>query len=210
MLRLLVASTLAAACAAPAPSPAAPPTAALPAATVLAWDEFESIAFGGEAPLRRDGKTLTLGAGNPLSGARWRGAALPTDHYQLEFTATRVQGNDFFCGLTFPVGDAHCTLILGGWGGALVGLSCLDGADASENDTTTHVSFVNGRAYAVRVTVRAGHISVDIDGERKVHVPIAGRLVSLRADVAATAPLAVCSYATVARLTPINLRRLVP
>ena len=36
--------------------------------------------------------------------------------YELRLEAKRVEGGDFFCGLTFPVGKEYCTLILGGWG----------------------------------------------------------------------------------------------
>jgi hypothetical protein len=174
----------------------------------LDWARFAPIEFGGEGRITGNANRARLGAGSPLTGLRWAGPPLPTVDYRLAFTATRQQGSDFFCGLTFPVRDSHCTLILGGWGGALVGLSCIDGADASENDTTTHASFVNGQEYRVQLEVSAARITVAIDGRRVIDAAIAGRSVSLRADVDATRPLAVCSYATVAEIGVLQLTRL--
>ncbi len=169
--------------------------------------QFVSIEFGGEGKVSFAGDSITLGAGSPLTGARWNGTPLPTVDYELSFVGTRVQGGDFFCGVTFPVRDSHCTLILGGWGGALVGLSCLDGLDASENDSTTHFGFVTGQRYHVRLRVTARRIAVLIDDETKIDVNIEGRAVSLRADVALTPPLSVCSYATTARISDLRLTR---
>ena len=60
----------------------------------------------------------------------------PKVDYEVNLDAKRVAGNDFFCGITFPVGKRFCSLIVGGWGGATVGLSSIDGKDAAENETT--------------------------------------------------------------------------
>lgn len=201
-LRLLPSAVLPILAACSAPVAVDMPAAALP------WANFAPIEFGGEGRVTCNAGRAKLAAGSPLTGLRWAGPPLPTVDYRLSFTATRQQGSDFFCGLTFPVRDNHCTLILGGWGGALVGLSCIDGADASENDTTTHLGFVNGKEYRVEVEVTAVRISVAIDGQRLIDAAIAGRSVSLRADVEATRPLAVCSYATVAEFSELQLTRL--
>jgi hypothetical protein len=169
---------------------------------------LESISFGGEGRVEIVDDTVTLGMGSPLTGVRWVGPPLPTVDYEVEVLATRVLGGDFFCGMTFPVADSHCTLIVGGWGGALVGLSCIDGADAADNEVTTHRSFTNGRAYRVRVRVTRAQIRVWIDDEPVIDADVAGRRLSLRGDVAQTAPFAVCSYSTVARLRDLRIRRL--
>ena len=52
---------------------------------------------------------------------------LPRTDYEIRFETRRIEGFDFFCGLTFPVGEKYLTLVLGGWDGNVVGLSCLDG-----------------------------------------------------------------------------------
>lgn len=170
--------------------------------------DLESISFGGEGVVAVDGDAIQLGMGSPLTGVRWTGAPLPGNDYEIECEATRVRGGDFFCGMTFPVGDSHCTLILGGWGGALVGLSCLDGADASDNETTTHWSFVNGRAYRIRLRVTTAQIRVWIDDAPVIDADLGGRRVSLRGDVALTAPFAITTYSTEARIRNLRLRRL--
>ena len=70
---------------------------------------------------------------------------LPKINYEVTLKAMKIDGSDFFCGLTFPVNDAFCTLIAGGWGGGLVGLSSLDNYDASENETSTFRGFEKKR-----------------------------------------------------------------
>ena len=62
----------------------------------------------------------------------------------------RLDGSDFFCSTTFPVGKDPCTLVVGGWGGMVVGLSNVDHEDASENGTTKTMTFKNKRWYRVR------------------------------------------------------------
>ena len=39
--------------------------------------------------------------GNPLSGITWQGKALPRDNYAIELDAMKLDGIDFFVGLTF-------------------------------------------------------------------------------------------------------------
>lgn len=197
-----LALVISAACASSRSAPA--PAASLP----LDPASFRSIAFGGEGKVTIDGDTITLGAGSPLTGVRYEGPPLPGADYELSLRATRVLGGDFFCGLTFPVRDGHCTLILGGWGGALVGLSCLDGFDASENETTTHLPFADGQPYRVRVRVTANRIAVWVDDRQVIDAGVEGRTVSLRPDVVLTKPLGVCSYATTATISELRLRRL--
>ena len=70
----------------------------------------------------------------------------------------RVEGSDFFVGLTFPVRDSHASLIVGGWAGSVVGISSIDGRDASENETTEVMKFKNGQWYKFRLRVRADRL----------------------------------------------------
>jgi hypothetical protein len=179
---------------------------ATPPGEVLAWDAWEEVVTGASGEVTHDGEALVLGAGGPLTAVRWTGVT-PTVPYVLEFEATRVRGNDFFCGLTFPAGDGHLTLVLGGWGGALCGLSCLDGEDAATNGTASYRGFALGRAYRVRLEVGAERVRAWLDEEPLLDVTLAGRTCSLRTEVAACAPLGMASYQTIARLGPLRLRR---
>ena len=83
---------------------------------------------------------------------RWtRAGVFPKTNYEIRFEATRIKGGDFFASLTFPVGESHCTWVTGGWGGDIVGLSSLDGWDASDNETRTYYTFETSRWYAFRL-----------------------------------------------------------
>ena len=74
---------------------------------------------------------------------------LPRIDYEVSLEAMKIDGSDFFCGLTFPVDNAFCSFIAGGWGGGVVGLSSIDGMDASENETTKYMKFDASRWYPI-------------------------------------------------------------
>ncbi|MDP6989839.1 MAG: DUF1080 domain-containing protein [Planctomycetota bacterium] len=197
------------ACSGPEPAAEAPPGEE-PWTVLLAADrlaDWEATAFGGEGAIGVEDDLVVLEMGSPLTGLSWTGGELPLWDYELEVTARRLAGTDFFCGLTFPVGDSHATLILGGWGGALTGLSCLDGADASENETTTFIAYERGREVTARVRVTRAVIETWLDGELLHTVDIAGRSVGLRPEVLLSRPLGVASFLTRSGLGELRLRR---
>lgn len=153
-----------------------------------------------------DGR-IVMEPGGALTGITWGGPPLPTTNYELSLQAMRVDGSDFFAGVTFPVGDAFCSLILGGWGGTTVGLSSINGRDASENDTTQSIQFESGRWYAVRIRVTPEKIQAWLDERPIVDQPLAGNTVSTRIEVEPSQPLGIASYRTRAALKDIRLRR---
>ncbi len=170
---------------------------------------FTSSRFGGDGPITIVDGAIQLDIGSPLTGVTWTGDAPTGDRpYELELTATRVSGTDFFCGLTFPVRDAHLTLILGGWGGALCGLSSLDGDDAARNDTRTLHRFENGRPYRVHLAVSPERVTVQLDGKPLLAADVAGRELSLRPEVELSTPLGIAAFTTVAQLRDIRWRPL--
>lgn len=145
--------------------------------------------------------------GADLSGITWTNGTLPKTDYEISLEAEKVDGNDFFCGLTFPVGESACSLILGGWGGSVVGLSSLDDNDASENETTRTQNFPTGHWYKVLVRVTPQKIQAWLDQEKIVDVSIAGKKVSLRAGpIFLCAPLGVATYETSAAWRDFKLR----
>ena len=115
-----------------------------------------------------------------VTGVTFTGTDLPRSDYELRLEARRLDGTDFFCGLTFPVGERHLTLIVGGWGGAVVGLSSLDGEDASANETRRTMSFRKGEWYPIRLRVARERVSVWINGEQVIDQSLVGRELSLR------------------------------
>jgi hypothetical protein len=152
---------------------------------------------------------LILNIGDGATGVTWAGdMVFPTQDYEVNLKASRLDGNDFFCGLTFPVYDRHLTLIVGGWGGSLVGLSCLDGKDASENETMQIKSFVRNRWYAVRVRVQNNVVEVWIDDESIIRVDVSERELSLRPEVLLSRPFGIATWYTKAAIKDISLTHL--
>lgn len=168
-------------------------------------DGWQATNFGGEGPIVVADGALELDFGSPLTGLTWTGTP-PAGDYDLEVVAARVDGTDFFCGLTFPVRDAHLTLVLGGWGGSLCGLSSLDGEDAANNDSQRLFRFENGRDYRVQVQVRRDVVDVLLDDAPFLHVPIAGRALSLRPEVELSRPLGLASFSTRSRVRTLRWR----
>ena len=81
--------------------------------------------------------------------------------------------------LHFPYNDTHATLIFGGWGGSLIGISSIDDFDASENETGDAYIFEDNRWYDIRLKVTSGEIFVWIDDEQVIDVEVEGRKVEM-------------------------------
>src|ERR1039457_6345980 len=144
--------------------------------TLVGWHE---IPFAGHGEVHCQVGTLVLSMGDPFTGIMWTND-FPKVNYEIALDAMRLMGSDFFCGLTVPVGDTFCSLIVGGWGGSLVGISSLDGMDASENETTKFAEFKSGHWYRIRLRVTAKRIEGWIDAEKLVDVAIGEHKVALR------------------------------
>lgn len=172
---------------------------------------WTATSFGGEGKVGvRDG-TLRMEIGAPLTGITWAGqGALPTLNYEIQVEACRVEGHDFFCALTFPYESTHATLVVGGWGGGVVGISSLAGKDASQNETTKVLSFEHDRWYDIKLSVRRGRLQAWLDGLRVVDCYLENRAVSTRPEVRLSRPLGIASYETTAEIRKVRLRSLPP
>ncbi len=166
---------------------------------------WKKTAFGGEGDVEIKDGHIEIGAGSPMSGITWTGE-FPKMGYEVSLQAMRVNGSDFFCGLTFPVGESPCSFIVGGWGGGVVGLSSIDGSDASENETTKYQEFENGRWYRIRVRVTKPKIQAWIDDVRMVDLDTEDRRFSVRIEVELSRPLGIACFATTAALKGIEVR----
>lgn len=163
--------------------------------------------FGGQGDVRVEDEQIILEMGNDLTGIAWTGPVVRMN-YELTLEAKRVQGNDFFCGLTFPVDANCCSLILGGWGGSICGISNLDYYDAANNETTRVIDFENGQWYGVRVRITPGKIEAWLDEEQIVDVNTAGRVIDTRIEVDLSKPLGIATWRTTGAFRNIHLRKL--
>jgi hypothetical protein len=170
--------------------------------------EWRPTAFGGGGEIAVAAGVIRIPMGADMSGITWAGDH-PRQSYEIALQARRVDGSDFFCGLTFPVGDDCCSLIVGGWGGGLVGLSSIDGQDAANNATTKVMSFDNGRWYDVKVRVTPERIECFLDGEPVVDQPLQDRIISVRDEVIPSKPLGIATFATTAEVRDIRWRPIV-
>ncbi len=163
--------------------------------------------FLGGGDVYVDDGAIVLERGEELTGIRWDGPIVPVD-YEIRLEAMRVDGEDFFCGLTFPVNDDRCSLIVGGWRGKVVGLSNIDLMDAAENETTVLLDFERGRWYDIRLRVTPERISVWIDDERIVDVEIGGRIIDVRYEVEACCPLGIATWQTTGAVRNIKMTKI--
>jgi 3-keto-disaccharide hydrolase len=163
--------------------------------------------FAGSGDVQVRAGVVLLNMGDPFTGINYTNE-FPKMNYEVGLDAMRIMGTDFFCGLTVPVGDSYCSLIVGGWGGALVGISSLDYMDASENSTTTFHRFEKGRWYRIRLRITPGRIEAWIDQEKVVDVVTTGTKISLRpGDIELSKPFGIASWETGAALREIKMRR---
>ena len=162
---------------------------------------------GGKIQIKPGG-ILEIGAGETLTGlvCTNRPARL---NYEINLDARRVSGSDFFCGLTFPVGTNSCTLILGGWGGSVVGLSSLDGADASENETGQTFDFEQNQWYHIRLRVTADKIEAWLDHNQVLNLATEDRHLGMRrGDIEKCMPLGLATWKTTGEIRNLSLCKL--
>jgi hypothetical protein len=169
---------------------------------------WQATKFTAEGPVTVEDGRIILSTGRSITGITWAGPELPNTNYELALQAMRVEGNDFFAGVTFPVADSFCSLILGGWGGSVVGLSNINGMDASENATSQSVTFENGRWYNVRIRVTPEKIESWLDDRQIISQELKDNKIDIRLEVELSKPLGIASWKTKAALRDIRLRRL--
>lgn len=190
-----------------------PQTAAVPKGRSLfdgkSLDGWETIEFGGEGDIEIVDGEIKMYKGDPLTGiCVTEDVELPTANYEFSLEAVKHSGHDFFCAVTFPVNDTFCTMVVGGWGGNLVGLSNLDGQDASANQTKQMRKFIKGQWYAIRIQVLPDRITCWIDDEKLIDESIEGVEVSIRGDVITTTPLGITNFETSSSFRNIRIRKL--
>ena len=143
-----------------------------------------------------------------MSGITSTRQDLPTTNYELSYEAMRLAGRDFFAAATFPVGNSYITLVNGGWGGGVTGLSSLDAMDASENETTRSFRYQDKTWYRFRVRVTDKMIRCLIDDKEIVAVDHRDRRLATRIETRRNQPLGFATWESTGALRHIEIRPL--
>ena len=163
--------------------------------------------FGGEGEISVKDGNVFMDYGNPMTGLTFTGET-PKVNYEVELEAQKVDGNDFFVGLTVPYKETHMSLILGGWGGVTCGISSFDYADASENDTTFVKMFHKKRWYKVKFQVMESRVRVFIDGEMLIEKEIDGNKIHTRPEIDPSKPFGLAAFETQAMYRNMYIRKI--
>ena len=188
-------------------SPSAGPRTLLGGRDLAGWRVPGEMAFRRHGEVRWADGVVRLGLGKPLTAIAWAGE-FPRSNYEVQVQAQRSAGGDFFCGMTFPVGRSHCTWIVGGWGGQVVGLSNVDGKSAAQNATTRRMTFETGRWYRLRLRVTSERIACFIDGEAVIDQARGGHAFAIWPQQEPCRPFGIATYLTGSAIRSVTLRRL--
>ncbi|XOV69690.1 MAG: DUF1080 domain-containing protein [Verrucomicrobiota bacterium] len=173
--------------------------------TMEGWKETN---FAGKGEARVKDGAIEIDMGLALSGVNYTNQP-PKINYEITLEAMKRDGGDFFCGLTVPYKDEHFTFVCGGWGGGVIGVSSINGMDASENETTEYKKFEKNQWYRITVRVLDDRIQAWIDGKLFVDVSTVDVSISMRiGEIEESIPLGVATYMTSAAIRDIRLRKL--
>ncbi len=176
----------------------------------ISWIEMKGqweALSGGQVDV---GETLRIGWGERITNVKWKGE-VPTVPFELELEARRIDGSDFFCAVTFPVRNSgECvTLVLGGWGGGTVGISSIDGLDASENESSSSHVFQTNVWYRIRLVRGQENLRVWIDEQKVIDVDTTGKKLSLReGEIEECAPFGLSTWQTTGEVRGLRWRKL--
>lgn len=169
---------------------------------------WKSTNFGGEGEVAVKDGAIIMPTGNDMTGVTYDKNDFPKMDYEVTLEGKRIQGRDFFCTTTFPVGEDFCSLVIGGWGGSVVGLSSIDNADASENKTNSIQAFKNDQWYRIRIRVTKEKIEAWIDADRVVDLATKGKKIGIRVECEPCRPFGVATWRTVGAVRDIKVRDL--
>jgi hypothetical protein len=171
-------------------------------------DGWKDAGFRNAPAAKVEDGAMVLPAASPVSGITSTRKDLPTTNYELSYEAMRPEGRDFFAAATFPVGKSFVTFVNGGWGGSVTGLSNLNGADASENETTRFVKYENKTWYRFRVRVTDKAIRGWVDDKLVFAVELDGREVGTRIEVRPNQPLGFSAWRSSGAIRKVEVRNL--
>ncbi len=171
------------------------------------WKIIKETFFDKHGDVKVEDGSIVVAAGNPATGFRYAKEVLK-DEYELSLKAKRMEGSDFFCGLTFPIRDKYCSLIVGGWGGTVVGLSNVDDFSAVENQTTDFLDAKKNQWYHIRLRVAEGTVKVWIDKKKFIDLAIDDHEFDIWWEQEPVRPLGFATWHTKAAFKEITLTNL--
>ncbi|MEM0896595.1 MAG: family 16 glycoside hydrolase [Verrucomicrobiota bacterium] len=168
------------------------------------------IDYPGHAKAAVEDGELIIEKGVQLSGVRYTGDDFPEINYELEVVARKIDGYDFFAGITFPYKDTHATWVLGGWGGSVVGISSINDEDAYENETMEVRDFDFDKYYTLRLQVTEKRFLGFIDeDDRVVNVNVEDKRVSMRwGSIEDSVPLGISTFMVKSGVKSVRIRKL--
>lgn len=165
--------------------------------------------YGGDGEITVEDGILTMGMGAMVTGITLDGDFPWKSNYEIEVTAERTMGFDFYAAITFPVGDdGYVTFINGGWGGGVFGFSSINGYDASENETMTLLQTKNNVWNTFRVRVYDDHIEGWCDEKKVVECPRGDNKFTTRFEVEYSQPMGVTNYCSETKIKSIRCREM--
>jgi hypothetical protein len=173
------------------------------------WKIAEEVDFTDHGKVYVENGAIKLNEGHPYTGMVCT-EPLPTEDFEIALDAMRVKGIDIFCGLNFPVGKESATFVVGGWSGNVVGISCVNDMNASENETTRSKQFELNRWYRIKVRVTAEKIEAWIDQEKMVDLPRADRRFTIYSTLDPIKPMGLFTWSTAAAVRDLMITRLKP
>lgn len=155
----------------------------------------------------KDG-AIIMEKGNRMTGVTYARKDFPTMDYEVTLEGQKLEGHDFFCTTTFPVGKSFCSLVVGGWGGRVVGISSINGADASENETTQGREFKYKQWYRIRIRVTAKRLEAWIDKDQVIDLDTDGIRLSTRIECIPCQPFGIATWDTAGAVRDVRVRLL--
>jgi len=171
-------------------------------------DGWVSSDFFGPGKVHVKDGAIVMEKGKIMTGITYNRTDFPKMDYKVTLEGKKIAGNDFFCTTTFPVGDSFCSLVVGGWGGPVVGLSSIDSEDASTNETRKDKEFKANQWYRIRVRVSKKRIEAWIDSDKMVDLDTTDRKITIRIECTASKPFGIATYETAGAVRDIRVRAL--
>jgi len=167
--------------------------------TLKGWKQSDFFKPGKSSV--KDG-AIILEKGSKMTGLTYDGKDFPKMNYEVSLESKRVDGRDFFCTTTFPVGDSFCSFVVGGWGGSVTGLSSIDGIDGQG------IEYKNDQWYKIRIRVTDKRVETWIDKEQTVDLDTSDVKLGIRIECNVSTPFGIASYDTVGAVKDIKVRNL--